>query len=55
MRFARWALSREKPPTVDDVMTEFAIPRAQARIWINHWLRVGPHFFKPSTENENAR
>ena len=52
MRFARWAMARPKPPTVDDVITEFAINRAQARTWLRHWLRVGPHLFKSSTDNE---
>lgn len=54
MRFARWAMARPKPPTVDDVIAEFAVPRAQARTWLRHWLRVGPHFFKPPTEIENT-
>jgi len=50
MRFARWALARPRPPSVEDVMRHFGLPRAQARAWRNHWLRSGPHF-PTTTEN----
>ncbi len=53
MCFARWALSKPKPPTVDEVMEGFAVNRATARIWRNHWLATGPHATTstPLTEN----
>lgn len=48
MRFARWALAKPKPPSIEQVMAQFALTRAQARTWRNHWLRTGPH--APTTE-----
>jgi hypothetical protein len=55
MRFARWAMAKPKPPTVEEVMAEFGVNRATAREWWAHWLNVGPHFFKPSSHNENTQ
>lgn len=54
MRFARWAMAKPKPPTVEEVMAEYGLTRYQARIWRSHWLNVGPHFFKPTSNDEET-
>lgn len=54
MRFARWALSKPKPPSVEEVMAAFELDRAAARRWRQHWLLTGPHRVTPIPQPENT-
>ena len=54
MRFARWALAKPKPPSVEDVMNAFDIDRSTARQWRTYWLQTGPHAVTPIPHTETT-